>query len=282
MQSNNLVKKIIERLRLLTKNRKEPYLLLYPILGFLPKNIKYYELALLHKSSAVKAKDGHYLNNERLEFLGDAILDAVVADILYRRFTGRREGFLTNTRSKVVQRETLNRVAVEIGLDRLMVFSNHKNHTHNINIYGNAFEALVGAIYLDYGYEKCKWFMEEMVLGKCLDLNKLANREVNFKSKLIEWSQKYKASLVFDLIEESIDEENNPVFQTQIIINGIRAGEGVGYSKKESQQNAAKKALKSVGKDKSVYLKDKVIDDSGEIPSSQITSDSLDLQGDGL
>lgn len=275
MRSSIFVNKTIERLRLLTISRKEPYLLLRPILGFLPKNIKYYELALLHKSSAIKAEDGHYLNNERLEFLGDALLDAIVADILYHKFTGKREGFLTNTRSKVVQRETLNRVAVELGIDRIMVFPNLKNHTHNLNIYGNAFEALVGAIYLDFGYERCKWFIEEMVLGKCLDLNKLANREVNFKSKLIEWSQKYKADLIFDLIEESTDEENNPVFQTQILINGICAGKGTGYSKKESQQNAAKKALKNVNKDRTTFLKKDETNESEEDAVSDFSSDYL-------
>ena len=248
-----MIKKIIEKLRLLTISRKEPYLLLTAALGFKPKKIQYYELALLHKSSAMRDEGGHYLNNERLEFLGDAILNAVVADILYHRFVGKREGFLTNTRSKIVQRETLNKIAVDLGLDRLIVFPN-KNHTHNINIYGNAFEALIGAIYLDQGYAKCRYFMEKVVFQKYLNISRLAQKEVNFKSRLIEWSQKYKTKIVFDLIEETTDSENNPVFQTQIIVNGISAGYGTGFSKKESQQNAAKIALKKIKADKNRFV----------------------------
>jgi ribonuclease-3 len=249
-----VIKDFFKRLRLLTTNRKEPYLLLSKILGFKPKNFHYYELALLHKSSSVKDEEGRYLNNERLEFLGDAILDAVVADILYHKFPGKREGFLTNARSKIVQRETLNKIASDLGLNRLMVIPN-KNHSHNLNIYGNAFEALIGAIYLDYGYRKCKNFMQDVVFEKYLDITKLAYKELNFKSRLLEWSQKHKVNLVFDLIEETVDSENNPIFQTQIIINGISAGYGVGYSKKESQQNASKIALQKIKSEKAMFLK---------------------------
>lgn len=250
-----MIKNFLKGLRLLTISRKEPYLLLSKKLEFKPRKIQYYELALLHKSSSVRDEGGRYLNNERLEFLGDAILDAVVADILYHRFAGKREGFLTNTRSKIVQRETLNKIAIDLELDRLMTVP--KNNSHNVNIYGNAFEALIGAIYLDYGYAKCKYFMENVVFEKYLDINKLAYKEVNFKSRLIEWSQKNKINIVFDLIEETIDSENNPVFQTQIIINGVSAGYGVGYSKKESQQSAAKIALQKIKSDKKAFLKAK-------------------------
>jgi len=248
-----VIKQIIEKIRLLTISRQEPYPLLAAALGFKPKKIQYYELALIHRSTAVKDQWGHFVNNERLEFLGDAILDAVVADILYHKFDGKREGFLTNTRSKIVQRETLNKIAIDLGLDRLMVITN-KNQTHNINIYGNAFEALIGAIYLDRGYAKCKYFVENVVFQKYLNVNKLAHKEVNFKSRLIEWSQRYRASIIFDLIEEKMDNENNPVFQTQIIINGVSAGYGVGFSKKESQQNAAKIALKKIKTNKKKFI----------------------------
>ena len=124
-----------------------------------------------------------------------------------------------------------------------------------MNIYGNAFEALMGAIYLDFGYTKCKYFMEHVVFQKYLNVNKLAQKEVNFKSRLLEWGQRYKINIVFDLIEETFDKENNPVFQTQIFVNGISAGYGVGFTKKESQQNAAKKALKKVKADRNAFLK---------------------------
>ena len=183
-----------------------------------------------------------------MEFLGDAILDAIVGDIVYRHFEGRREGFLTNTRSKIVQRETLNKLAVEIGLDKLVKYST-RSSSHNSYMYGNAFEALVGAIYLDQGYERCKQFMEEKILKKYIDLDKMSRKEVNFKSKLIEWSQKNKMEVSFELIEQFLDEDYNPMFHTEVRIEGISAGTGTGYSKKESQQNAAQMAIKKIKND---------------------------------
>ena len=183
--------------------------------------------------------------NERLEFLGDAILDAIVGDIVYRHFEGRREGFLTNTRSKIVQRETLNKLAVEIGLDKLVKYST-RSSSHNSYMYGNAFEAFIGAIYLDQGYDRCKQFMEEKIFKNYIDLDKMSRKEVNFKSKLIEWSQKNKMEVSFELIEQFLDEEYNPMFHTEVRIEGISAGTGTGYSKKESQQNAAQMALKKI------------------------------------
>mgnify|MGYP000833216967 FL=1 len=179
-----------------------------------------------------------WLNNERLEFLGDAVLDAVVADIVYKHFQNKREGFLTNTRSKIVQRETMNRVAVELGLDKMVVYS-AKLSSHNNHMYGNALEALIGAIYLDQGYERCKQFMEEKILKNYIDLDKMSRKEVNFKSKLIEWSQKNKMEVSFELIEQSLDRDYNPMFHTEVLIENLPAGTGTGYSKKESQQNAA-------------------------------------------
>ena len=145
-------------------------------------------------------------------------------------------GFLTNTRSKIVQRETLNKLAVEIGLDKLIKYST-RSSSHNSYMYGNAFEAFIGAIYLDRGYECCKQFMERRIIEPYIDLDKLSRKEVNFKSKLIEWSQKNKMEVSFELIEQSLDKENNPVFQTEVRIEGILGGSGTGYSKKESQQN---------------------------------------------
>ena len=177
--------------------------------------------------------------------MGDAILDAIVGDIVYRHFEGRREGFLTNTRSKIVQRETLNKLAVEIGLDKLVKYST-RSSSHNSYMYGNAFEAFIGAIYLDQGYDRCKQFMEEKIFKNYIDLDKMSRKEVNFKSKLIEWSQKNKMEVSFELIEQFLDEEYNPMFHTEVRIEGISAGTGTGYSKKESQQNAAQMALKKI------------------------------------
>lgn len=238
----------INKIRLLFHKDRESYLCFYKILGFYPRNIQLYQQALLHKSTSIRSEKGRPLNNERLEFLGDAILDAIVGDIVYKHFEGRREGFLTNTRSKIVQRETLNKLAVEIGLDKLVKYST-RSSSHNSYMYGNAFEAFIGAIYLDQGYNRCKHFMEEKIFKNYIDLDKMSRKEVNFKSKLIEWSQKSKVEVSFELIEQFLDEDYNPMFHTEIRIEGISAGKGTGYSKKESQQNAAQAALKKIKND---------------------------------
>lgn len=236
---------ITDKIRLLFRKDKEPYLCFYKMLGFYPRNIEIYQQALLHKSSSIKAGKGRLLNNERLEFLGDAILDAVVADIVYKKFEGKREGFLTNTRSKIVQRETLNRVAVQIGLDKLIIYTTRQS-SHNSYMCGNAFEALIGAIYLDRGYRACKEFMEERIINQYLNLEKISRKEVNFKSKLIEWSQKNKFNIEFNLTGQSVDEAQNPIFETQVLVENIAAGTGKGYSKKESQQEAAHETLAKI------------------------------------
>ena len=238
----------IDKIRLLFHKDRESYFCFYKILGFFPRNIRFYEQALLHKSTSIRSEKGRPLNNERLEFLGDAILDAIVGDIVYKHFEGRREGFLTNTRSKIVQRETLNKLAVEIGLDKLVKYST-RSSSHNSYMYGNAFEAFIGAIYLDQGYERCKQFMEKKILKNYIDLDKMSRKEVNFKSKLIEWSQKTKMEVSFELIEQFLDQDYNPMFHTEVRIEGPSAGTGTGYSKKESQQNAAQMALKKIKSD---------------------------------
>ena len=238
----------IDKIRLLFRKDKESYLCFYRILGFYPRHIHYYQQALLHKSSSLRSEKGRPINNERLEFLGDAILDAIVGDIVFRRFEGYREGFLTNTRSKIVQRETLNKLAVQIGLDKLVKYTT-RSSSHNTYMYGNAFEAFIGAIYLDQGYGRCKEFIEKRILDRYIDLDKMSRKEVNFKSKLIEWSQKHKMEVSFELIEQFLDNEHNPMFHTEVHIEGVAAGKGTGYSKKESQQNAAHMALKKLRSD---------------------------------
>ena len=243
-----MLSNLIHRIRLLFCKERESYLCFYRILGFYPRQLKYYEQALLHKSTAVRSDQGRLLNNERLEFLGDAILDAVVGDIVYRHFEGRREGFLTNTRSKIVQRETLNKLAVEIGLDKLVKTSN-RSQSHNSYLYGNAFEAFIGAIYLDRGYDCCMQFMEEKILKQYIDLDKMSRKEMNFKSRLIEWCQKNKMQVSFELIDQVMDKDHSPTFSTEVQIEGIPAGNGRGYSNNESQQKAAQMALKVIRND---------------------------------
>ena len=182
---------------------------------------------MLHKSSSVETGDGKWLNNERLEFLGDGILDAAVADIVYKRYPNKREGFLTNTRSKIVQRETMNKVAVQLGLDQMVVYST-KINSHNNHMYGNALEALIGAIYLDQGYDVCYKFIRDVMIEKYIDVDMLVRKEINFKSNLIEWSQKNKISISFDLIESFTDHDGNPVFQSAIKLLGEQIGIGIG------------------------------------------------------
>ena len=243
-----MLSNVLHRIRLLFCKERESYLCFYRILGFYPRNLKYYQQALLHKSTAVRSDEGRLLNNERLEFLGDAILDAVVGDIVYRHFEGRREGFLTNTRSKIVQRETLNKLAVEIGLDKLVKTSS-RSQSHNSYLYGNAFEAFIGAIYLDRGYDCCMQFIEQKILKQYIDLDKMSRKEMNFKSRLIEWCQKNKMQVSFELIDQVMDKDHSPTFSTEVHIEGIPAGSGTGYSKKESQQKAAQMALKILKND---------------------------------
>lgn len=245
---NKTFSNLIGKVRLLFRKDKESYLCFYRMLGFFPCDIHIYEQALLHKSTSVKSEKGRPLNNERLEFLGDAILDAVVADIVYKKFEGKREGFLTNTRSKMVSRESLNRVAEQIGLLKLIKF-NARQSSHNSYMGGNAFEALIGAIYLDRGYAYCKYFVEHRIVGACINVDRISRKEVNFKSKLIEWSQKNKVDIAFELVSQTFDEFNSPVFESEIVLEGIHAGRGKGYSKKESQQEAAHITLNKIKKD---------------------------------
>ena len=236
---------IIDRIKLPFRKDKELYLSLYHILGYIPHDIKYYKLALMHKSVARRNNKGKPANNERLEFLGDAILDAIVGDIVYEHFPGKREGFLTNTRSKIVQRDTLNRLAKALGIEELVISSGH-SFSHNSYLGGNAFEAIVGALYLDHGYNACMSFMKKQILGELINIDKVAYKEVNFKSKLIEWSQKNQVKLEFNLVSQKKDEHGSPVFVYEVIIEGQKGGNGKGYSKKESQQLASKVTLQKL------------------------------------
>lgn len=237
----------IDRIKLPFRKEKELYLSLYTILGFYPRNIELYQMALSHKSIHFKNKKGKPVNNERLEFLGDAILDAIVGDIVYKHFPGKREGFLTNTRSKLVQRETLNKIAQEIGLSRL-IYSSGRNFSHNSYMAGNAFEALIGALYLDRGYNLCMRFMQKKILTKMVNIDTVAYKEVNFKSRLIEWAQKNKMNIAFNLLEQKKDNEGNPVFKYCVVIEGIKCNSASGFSKKESQQLASEETLECIKK----------------------------------
>ena len=256
---------LLDRIRLPFRKDKELYAAFFDILGFYPRRIKYYKQALQHKSAASRGRKGTEEHNERLEFLGDAILEAITSDLLYHRFKGQREGFLTNTRSKLVQRDTLNRLSREMGLDRL-IHSNSYATTHNSYMGGNAFEALVGAIYLDRGYDACMYFMRKRILGQLVNVETVAKKEVNFKSKLIEWAQKNRMQLEFRLVEEQRENRTSPVFITRVVIEGLDCESGKGYSKKESHQAAARATLQQLKTDKTLV---KAIFDAKEARTAQ-------------
>ena len=219
--------KIISLVKLLFSKDKELYVFIHGITGFYPRNIALYKLAFVHRSMPVKTESGKWVNNERLEYLGDAVLDLVVAAYLYDKYPEQHEGFLTSTRAKIVQRESLNRIGRVFHLESHVKASAHSS-SHNSYISGNAVEALVGAIYLDRGYKVAQRFI---------------------KSRLIEWTQKYHVSIEFELIDTYSDADNNPIFKTAILLGGIFAADATGYSKKESHQGASKKALDRVASD---------------------------------
>ncbi|MDR2791856.1 MAG: ribonuclease III [Tannerellaceae bacterium] len=214
--------------------------------GVFPGDISVYSQAFRHRSSSPRGKvaSGKCLDNERLEFLGDAILGAIVADMLYKRYPDKREGFLTDTRSKIVRRETMHHIALALGIDRMMCVSGVRLSAHNNHTCGNALEALIAAIYLDRGYRACSRFVRGVIIGKYIDLEDLVQEETNFKSMLIEWAQKRKESVSFKVKHVGCDDEGSFIFRSAVFLGDRQLGIGTGYSKKESQQKAAEDALR--------------------------------------
>lgn len=225
--------------------RKEPYLSLYKLLGFIPDDIAPYREAVSHCSAGIKTKYGRPLNNERLEFLGDTVLGMAVSDIIYRRFPGRREGFLSNVRSRIVQRKSLDAIAQKMNISQLLKTSANMKTTNN-HIGGNALEALIGAIYIDKGYEAAVKFVSNKIITPHIDLEKVAASENNFKSRLMEWGQKTGAQIEYKLKETHTDSYNRSSFTFELLVEGIVSGTGTGFSKKEAQQAAAGKVYKKI------------------------------------
>ena len=239
---------LISLVKLLFIKDKELYLFIRRISGCWPSDIELYKLAFVHRSKPVKLADGRFANNERLEFLGDAVLDLVVADYLYNIYPDKHEGFLTSTRAKIVQRESLNRIGKILHVDTHVSASPHSS-SHNSYISGNAVEAMVGAMYLDLGYSKTRKFIINRLITKHFDINDLAKTEQNFKSRLIEWTQKYRVAIEYELVDTFNDADSNPVFRTAVMLGGIYAGDAAGYSKKESHQGASKIVLERLKND---------------------------------
>jgi ribonuclease-3 len=211
------------------------------IIGFRPRNYKLYQLAFIHKSASQCVFNDSRLNNERLEFLGDAILDALVGEYLFNRFPEKEEGFLTQTRSKLVNRDNLNHLAIKLGIGE-MIISKMSRDNHK-SVYGDTLEALIGALYLDKGYEKTKKIVLERIIQSDININRLLATETDFKSRIIEWGQKNKKAISFTSFEEMEEQNNSPVFITHLFVVDDVVGRGSGSSKKESEQNAARQAL---------------------------------------
>jgi len=237
-----VVRKIVQRVKLFSSDRKEFYLFLKELLGFYPQNLKLYDLAFVHKSASTVDSQGNFVNNERLEYLGDAILGAIIADFLYNRFPQEDEGFLTKTRSKLVNRAILTQLTHDMGL-HVFINSNTTKNIDKSHIYGDALEALIGAIYLDRDYLAAKFFVTKKILPQFVDLNEIEQEDSNFKSQLIEWSQKNKREIEFETTEESNEKLKQPKFHAIIKIDDKVVGKGAGTSKKEAHQNAARETL---------------------------------------
>lgn len=206
--------------------------------GFIPNNIELYKLALIHKSASVTLDNGQHINNERLEFLGDAVIESVSSDYLFIEFPDKNEGFLTQLRSKMVSRQALNSVAKRIGLDD-HVITNSTNTAVQKHIYGDAFEAMMGAIYLDQGYDFVNRLLINKIFARYMKLETLLEEETDFKSRLIEWCQKNHHAIVFATSHDKSSSSAHPFFYSKVMIDNIEVGYGAGESKKEAEQRAA-------------------------------------------
>lgn len=225
--------------------------------GFIPNNIELYKLALVHKSASLVLEDGRPINNERLEFLGDAVIEAVTSDYLFIEYPDRDEGFLTQLRSKIVSRQSLNALAVDIGLDR-HVISNGGTGVTQKHIYGDAFEAMMGAIYLDQGYEFINRLLINRIYFRALNLEELTESETDFKSRLIEWCQKNHHKIQFRTANDKGSSSNHPIFYSTVLVDGIEVGHGSGDSKKEAEQSAAFSVAEYMTDEQCASLLDKV------------------------
>ena len=219
------------------------------IVGSRPLNLSPYILATQHSSIAKTNSQGIKLSNERLEFLGDAVLDAVVAELLFQKFPMKDEGFLTDIRSRIVNREALNLVANKIGVNTIVKFDRQKKTAvSHKSLYGDALEALVGAVYLDKGFTNCKHFILRHLIFPHFDLDQLVKENPNFKSKIIEWGQKRNIEVRFDIIVVK-EEKNFKEFTAQVWIDNVPKEKGVGLNKKKAEQQAAQRTWEKFNTD---------------------------------
>ncbi len=217
------------------------------ILGFVPGNVTLYKMAFRHRSVAKVLKNGSRSSNERLEFLGDAVLGSVIAELLFKNYPYKEEGFLTEMRSKIVNRANLNQLAKKIGFDRMIQFDQRSVsiQTKHNSMLGDAFEAIIGAIYIDKGYNFTKEFLLRRIVNPHIDIHTLELTETNFKSKLIEWCQRHGKDVTFELTENG-EGESAKLFTISAVVEGEKVGVGRDYNKKNAEKLAAEKACETL------------------------------------
>jgi ribonuclease-3 len=212
------------------------------VFGYYPGNILIYKLALCHKSASTEEIKGIKNNNERLEYLGDAILSAVIADYFFKKFPGKDEGFLTEMRSRIVSRDNLNKLSEKLGINKFIKASGN-NIYRSIN--GDAFEAIVGAIFLDKGFNFTKKVIINRIIKYHIDIDQIEAKDQNYKSQMIEWSQKEKKQIEF-IVTNEIGNGYKKQYIVEVLIDKVPSGNGRDYSIKKAEQNAAEKALANI------------------------------------
>ena len=214
-------------------------------MGFTPANLSLYKLAFTPHNVAVGTTNGLKSSNERLEYLGDAVLGAVVAEMLFKKFPFQEEGFLTEMRSKLVNRDHLSRLAKKIGIEFFINQMGESQQLHR-STFGDAFEALIGAVYMDYGYARAQEFILERIIRNHVDLEEMQKMELSFKSRLINWSQREKKKVLFEQFEE-IESGGKKLFRVLVFVSGNEEGKGEDFSKKRAEETASEMACKGLG-----------------------------------
>ena len=240
-----MIRNLIYRIKLFSSPRKEFYSYIKVLTGHCPLKFKLYDIAFIHKSASYVDKMGNVVNNERLEYLGDAVLGTIVAEYLYNRFPFKDEGFLTQLRSRVVNRSFLTQLTFKMGLNKYVV-SNASSVSESSHLYGDLLEAFIGAIYLDSGYTVAKQFVIKKIFNQHVDIQEMEKVDNNFKSQLIEWGQKIKQEVEFKTVNNPDSGAEKMPFLSEAYIDGKMMGTGEGYSKKEAQQNAARHTLEKL------------------------------------
>ena len=237
------MRRFASRILHLFRPNKPLQLQLEQLLGFTPKHLPYYQLAFTHRSN-----DDITENNERLEFLGDAILGAIVAEYLFKRYPYQPEGFLTELRSRMVRRESLNAVSISMGLGKMIQYNKNDRALGSSNIFGNALEALIGAVYLDQGYARTRRFVVSHLVKSYMDMATLESVDTNYKNQLLSWAQRNGHTIVYEAQGER-QAGSRKIFTIAVVMDGAVVVTGTGYSKKEAGQDASMKALKVLVKE---------------------------------